>query len=244
MIAFITSSPCIVDAERAILNPINGFVDALKEVLPENPRCLFITSRPYRRDLTCRFGADMFIAFAEAGIPFSAYEILDMHNAEDAADLIYSSDLIILAGGHVPTQHEFFREIGLDALLAEYEGVVMGISAGSMNSAREVYFQPEEPGEAIDENFIRFAPGLGLTTASICPHYQKVKDNILDGMRLFEDITYPDSEGRTFFCLPDGSYILCTEEEEILFGEGYRLRNGILELVCVDGESINLALLL
>lgn len=241
MIAFITSSPCIVDAERAILNPINGFVDALKEVLPENPRCLFITSRPYRRDLTCRFGADMFMAFAEAGIPFSAYEILDMHNAEDAADLIFSSDLLILAGGHVPTQHEFFREIGLDALLAEYEGVVMGISAGSMNSAREVYFQPEEPGEAIDENFIRFAPGLGLTTASICPHYQKVKDNILDGMRLFEDITYPDSEGNCFFPLPDNSYIYQDKESLLLFGEGYCLRSGNLEKICENDKVFDLS---
>ena len=243
MIAFITSSPCIDGADRAILNPANGFLDALREVLPENPRCLFIASSPDRRDLTCRFGADMFMAFAEAGLPFSAYEVLDIYNAEDAADLIYSSDLIILAGGHVPTQYAFFREIGLDVLLAEYEGVVMGISAGSMNSAVEVYLQPEEPGEAIDEDFVRFAPGLGLTSASICPHYQKVRDNILDGMRLFEDITYPDSQGRTFFCLPDGSYIVSTEEEEILFGEAYRLRNGILELVCLEGGSIDLALL-
>ena len=62
-------------------------------------------------------------------------------------------------------------------------------------------------------------------------------------MRLFEDITYPDSEGRTFFCLPDGSYILCDEDGEMLFGEAYRLRNGILELICVEGESIDLALL-
>ena len=243
MIAFITSSPCIDGADRAILNPANGFLDALKEVLPENPRCLFIASSPDRRDLTCRFGADMFLAFAEAGLPFSAYEVLDMYNAEEAADLIYSSDLIILAGGHVPTQYDFFQEIGLDVLLAHYDGVVMGISAGSMNSAQEVYIQPEEPGEALDEDFVRFAPGLGLTTASICPHYQKVKNTILDGMRLFEDITYPDSMGRTFFCMPDGSYILCTEEEEIIFGEAYRLRNGILELICVDGESIDLALL-
>jgi dipeptidase E len=243
MIAFITSSPCIDGADRAILNPANGFLDALREALPENPRCLFIASSPDRRDLTCRFGADMFIAFAEAGIPFSAYNVLDLHNAEEAADLIYSSDFIILAGGHVPTQYDFFREIGLDVLLAEYEGVVMGISAGSMNSAREVYIQPEEPGEALDEDFVRFAPGLGLTSASICPHYQKVKDTILDGMRLFEDITYPDSEGRTFFCLPDGSYILCDEDGEMLFGEAYRLRNGILELICVEGESIDLALL-
>ena len=240
MIAFITSSPCIDGADRAILNPANGFLDVLKEVLPENPRCLFIASSPDRRDLTCRFGADMFLAFAEAGLPFSAYEVLDMYNAEEAADLIYSSDLIILAGGHVPTQYDFFQEIGLDVLLAHYDGVVMGISAGSMNSAQEVYIQPEEPGEALDEDFVRFAPGLGLTTASICPHYQKVKNTILDGMRLFEDITYPDSMGRCFYALPDGSYIYQDEARLLLYGEGYRICDGTMTQLTKNGETLEL----
>lgn len=240
MTAFITSSPCIDGADRPILNPANGFVDRLREVLPENPSCLFIASSPYDRAATCEFGSHMFMAFAEAGFPFSSYQILDGYNAEDAAELIFGSDFIILAGGHVPTQYEFFCELDLDVLLADYEGVVMGISAGSMNSAQEVYIQPEEPGEALDEDFIRFAPGLGLTSASICPHYQKVKDNILDGMRLFEDITYGDSMDRSFYALPDGSYIQVNEGEEILFGEAYRIHNGILEQICIDGECLNL----
>lgn len=241
MTVFLTSSPCIDGAERAILNPANGFLDRIREVLPENPTCLFIASSPEDRPATCEFGSHMFTAFAEAGIPFSGYQVLDAYNAEDAADLIFMSDLIILAGGHVPTQNEFFREIGLDVLLQEYEGVIMGVSAGSMNAAEIVYVQPEEPGESIDPDFQRFAPGLGLTTANICPHYQKVKDNILDGQRLFEDITYPDSYGHSFFALPDGSYIFIEEDgTETLFGEAYRIRNGILEMICVDEESVAL----
>ena len=240
MTAFITSSPCIEGAPRAILNPANGFVDRIREALPEHPRCLFVASSPEDRDATCEFGSHMFIAFAEAGISFASYNVLDAYNAEDAAELISESDFIILAGGHVPTQNQFFQEIDLAVLLQDYEGVVMGISAGSMNSAVEVYVQPEEPGES-DPDFQRFAPGLGLTTAQVCPHYQKVKNNILDDQRLFEDITYADSMGHTFYALRDGSYILCADGEEILFGEAYRIRNGILELICVEDECIDLA---
>ena len=243
MTVFVTSSPCIDGADRPILNPANGFLNAIRKALPEFPRCLFIASDPYIRDRTCLFGSHMFLAFAEAGIPFSAYQVLDAYNAEDAAELICSSDLIILAGGHVPTQYGFFRDLGLDVLLQDYEGVILGISAGSMNSAREVYIQPEEPGEALDPDFVRFAPGLGLTSASVCPHYQKVKDSILDGLRLFEDITYPDSMGRSFYCLPDGSYILCTDGTERIYGEAYRLRNGILEQICTEDHSIDLSVL-
>ena len=56
--------------------------------------------------------------------------------------------------------------------------------------------------------FVRFTQGLGLTDKNILPHYNQVRDNILDGMRLFEDITYPDSRGHSFYVLMDGSYIL------------------------------------
>ena len=239
MIAFLTSSPCVDGAERAILNPANGFLDTIREALPEHPHCLFICSSPEDRDATCEFGSHMFMAFAEAGMPFASYRILDAYNAEDAAELIGESDFIILAGGHVPTQNAFFREIGLAVLLQEFDGVIMGISAGTMNSAETVYVQPEEEGES-DPEFQRFAPGLGLTQANVCPHYQKVKDNVLDGLQLFEDITYADSMDNTFFALPDGSYILCDEDGETLFGEAYRIRNGILEQVCEDGDAIDL----
>lgn len=240
MILFVTSSPFVDGADRAILSNANGFLDRIREALPPLPRCLFVCSDPERRDLTCRFGADVFSAFAEAGVCFSGYEVLDAFNAGDAAFLVESSDLIVLAGGHVPTQNAFFQEIGLREILEDYPGVVMGISAGSMNCADETYVQPEEEGESAPE-FERFAPGLGLTGVNILPHYQKVKDNILDGKRLFEDVTYIDSMGHTFFALPDGSYFYQDEEHLLLFGKAYRLSDGILELLTLDGECLDMA---
>lgn len=240
MTVFLTSSPCIDGADRAILNPQNDFLDQLRCDLPVNPRCLFVASNPHDRDGTCEFGAAMFCAFAEAGIHFGGYHILDGWTAEQAADLIAQSDLVILAGGHVPTQNAFFNELGLAALLEDYPGVILGISAGSMNSAAVVYMQPEEPGESNPE-FQRFAPGLCLTDVNICPHYQKVHDMILDDQRLFEDITYPDSMGNTFYALPDGSYFYIDQDRTFLCGEAWRIRNGILEKLTEDGETLDIA---
>ena len=240
MTVFLTSSPCIDGADRAILNPQNDFLERLYCALPVNPRCLFVASSPEDRDATCEFGAAMFCAFAEAGIHFSSYHILDAWTADQAAELIAQSDFIILAGGHVPTQNEFFNEIALAALLEDLPGVIMGISAGSMNAAHWVYMQPECPGES-DPEFQRFAPGLGLTDVNICPHYQKVFDMELDGLRLFEDITYEDSMGNTFYALPDGSYFYIEEDQTLLCGESYRIRNGILEKLTEDGDILDLA---
>lgn len=240
MIVYLTSSPCIDGASRAILNNQNSFLTRLREDLPENPRCLFVASSPDDRGATCQFGAAMFCAFSDAGIHFSSYQILDRLTEEFAAELVMDSDFIILAGGHVPTQNAFLNEIGLSVLLQDYEGVIMGISAGSMNAASVVYMQPEEEGES-DPEFERFAPGLGLTDINICPHYQKVKDDILDGQRLFEDITYADSEGNCFFALPDGSYLRIDEEGTLLFGEAYTISDGELEQISEDGEILFLS---
>ncbi len=240
MTVFITSSPFVEGADRAILSNANGFVDRIREVLPPCCRCLFVCSSPDRRDLNCQFGADVFSAFADAGIFFSSFAILDAFSAGNAEALVADSDFLVLAGGHVPTQNAFFREIGLRELLEGFGGTIMGISAGSMNSADMVYVQPEEEGES-DPDFPRFVPGLGLTDVNVLPHYQKVRDNILDGLRLFEDITYADSFGHTFFAIPDGSYFYQDDEQLLLFGECYCIHDGILELLTEDGEVLDMA---
>lgn len=238
MTVFITSSPFVDGADRAVLNPENGFVDRLGESLPPFCRALFVCSSPDRRDLNCRFGADVFIAFAEAGIHFSSYAVLDAYNAHEAEELVARSDFLILAGGHVPTQNAFFEEIHLRELLQFHPGVVMGISAGSMNCADVVYAQPEEPGES-DPDFERFLPGLGLTDVNVLPHYQKVKDDMLDGLRLFEDITYADSMGQCFFALVDGSYLLIEEDgTTTLFGEAYCIQDGEIEQISELGDVV------
>lgn len=111
----------------------------------------------------------------------------------------------------------------------------MGISAGSMNCADTVYAQPEEPGEGIDPDYEKYLPGLGLTDVNILPHYQQVKNNILDELRLYEDITFADSMDHVFYVLVDGSYYLQNEEGAAIFGRMYRLQDGIME--CLSGEE-------
>ena len=64
---------------------------------------------------------------------------------------------------------------------------------------------------------------------------------MLDGLRLFEDITYEDSMGNTFYALPDGSYFYIDEDQTLLCGESYRIRNGILEKLTEDDETLDIA---
>ena len=237
MILYLTSSPFIDGADRAILSPANGLLARLKADLPEHPSCLFICSSPDSPYLTDKFGYEMAKAFEEAELAFSDFRVLDRRTQKDAQLLIWQSDLIILAGGHVPTQNAFFQEIGLREMLENYQGVVMGISAGTMNSAERVYAQPEEAGES-DPDFQRFLPGLGITEVNVLPHYQQVKDYLLDGKRLFEDVTYADSMGECFFAFVDGTYLLIDEGQTWLYGEAYCIQDGQIEQISEVGDVV------
>ena len=237
MIAFLTSSPCIYGAPRAILNPENSFVDNLFSCLPKHPRCLFICSAPDDPGFTDRVSGEMAAAFEETGMTFASLAKLDRRNQEAAQMLIWQSDFIILSGGHVPTQNAFFQEIDLKKLLKNYQGVVLGISAGTMNAAARVYVQPEEQGESVPE-FVRFLPGLGITKINVLPHYQQVKDYFLDGKRLFEDITFADSFGECFYVFVDGTYLLIEDGCTTLYGEALLLRDGCMTQISESGDIV------
>jgi dipeptidase E len=99
-------------------------------------------------------------------------------------------------------------------------------------------YQPEMPGEAVDPDLRRFIPGLGLTKCNILPHYQAVKDDYVDGMRLYEDIIYGDSYGKEFLLLTDGSYLVIKGGREFVFGEAYKVADAKLEQVCQTDKMI------
>ena len=100
----------------------------------------------------------------------------------------------------------------------------------------------EEEGESVPE-FKRFAPGLALTPVNILPHYQKAKDYMIDGKRLYEDVTFADSMGHEFFMLPDNSYFYQDSHGLLLCGKAYRLRDGIVEQLTDDEDVLDTALL-
>ena len=237
MIYFLTSSSCTPGLPS--LNPANGFVAELKQALKEPVHALFITSAPDDVVFTDSVAVSTRENFGNSGIVFETYNQLDRRNMEQAEEFVKQANLIVLSGGHTPTENFFFADIHLKELLEDYEGVVVGISAGSMNSAEVVYAQPEEPGETLDPDFEKFLPGLGFTKIQIIPHYQMIKDYRLDGKKLFEEVTYPDSVGHTFHALPDGSFVFGIRGgREELRGEAYEIKDGALTQVSRVGDVI------
>lgn len=107
-----------------------------------------------------------------------------------------------------------------------------------MNCAKTVYAGPELEGEATDPSYERWIGGLGLTDINVFPHFQGLRNEYLDGLRLIEDITYADSVGHEILALNDGSYILIDGEKATLYGEAYKIKNRRQRKICSDGECL------
>ena len=257
MVLFLTSSPTgTYRSEEAPdfrgLNPANKMVDRLRQYWVDDARCLMISAFPDQYSVNDRMRRDFEGILADTGLSTACLDLCDLRNGREMADRLHAYDFVLLGGGHVPTENAFFSEIGLAESFTGFEGIVMGISAGSMNCARIVYAEPELSGEALDPSYRRFLPGLGLTEYNVLPHYNAVRNDRVDGLRLLEDIACPDSMGRTFYALVDGAYLFQTrrpaddddgpgmEIHAEICGEAYRIRDGRMEQVCRDGEIFRL----
>lgn len=243
MIVFLTSSPSgplDVPNYDKLLDPKNGFIENMRQFWKPEMKGLIVSAAPDSFEGNDEMRDFFEQAFANGNIPVTGFDLWDYRSHDISAEELNAYDFIMLAGGHVPTQNHFFQLIHLREKLKTYDGMIMGVSAGTMNSAHVVYAQPELPGESVDPKYVRYLRGLGLTTHMILPHYQMVKNFYLDGKRLFEDITYGDSKKHKtpFIALEDGSYIRIMDGETRLYGRAHKIAEGVLATICEENESI------
>lgn len=241
---FLTSSPTgPLDGSRWVdgIDDKNQFYINLKKFWKTDARCVIISAFPQNDPANDEMRSFFEETFNRRGLTSSVFDVWDYRTEDVSEEKLLSYDVIFLGGGHVPTQNEFFHEINLPEKIQKYKGMIIGISAGTMNSAEVVYVQPEEPGESADPEFVRFVRGLGLTKTQILPHYQMVKDNYLDGRRLYEDITYGDSWNRRFLVLVDGSYLFITCGQEVVYGEAYVIADGVITQICEEDQTFRWA---
>lgn len=216
----------------------NHILDNLKKYIKNYKNLLLIASDPTNTGENDIRAKATFDSFALT-LPFQNYHLLDNRNIDKAKELIDSADLIILSGGHVPTQNKFFQQINLANILKnKNDGVILGISAGSMNMAEIVYCPPEEEGEAFDPKFSRFFAGLGLTNINIMPHRTYCYNTPVDNKDIYKEFLVPDSHKIEIIAIEDGSYILVDNNQSTLYGEGYSLHKGIEKKICENNKSM------
>ncbi len=217
----------------------NGFLERLQKDWRKDAKVLIIAASAddyEKNDDICECYRK---SFEMSGLGVAYMENCDRRNMH-LAERLSEMDVVLLVGGHVPTQNDFFKQIHLKEKLADFDGTVLAWSAGSMNCAETVYAAPELDGEAIDPDYKRWVSGLGLTKINIFPHYQRLKDDYLDGFRVMEDIVYADSMGHEIIAMNDATYITIENGKHTLYGEAYRIKDGKIEMICREGMSFEL----
>jgi len=221
----------------SVLIQENGLLDNLKSMWVQNAKILIIYTDPTDYEKNDSVCACLKEAFPMSGLSISCIDKCDDRNL-NAIENLKDMDVLIFAGGHVPTQNRFMKQLRVKERLMDYNGIIVAWSAGSMNCADMVYASPEFEGEAVDPSYERWITGLGITDINIFPHFQSLKDDYLDGMRLIEDITFDDSVGHELIALNDGSYIMLDNGQATLYGEAYRIKDRQVTQICKDGEHI------
>jgi len=139
------------------------------------------------------------------------------YSAEDKETTrrIDQSDLIYFTGGVASILVERLKAKGIDNLLRQYEGVVVGRSAGALALCKNCIITDRANKEMTKKE------GLGLVDFSIKAHYQPSKDRELKKL---------SNEG-AIFAIPSGAAIICSSNYLSFIGEVFLFR---------DGEKISL----
>ena len=213
----------------------NEFLKNLKRCIKNNRKFVLVASDSDNYEKNDLFLQMDIEALKLSGLTFEEYLVLDGRGKENITSILKDCDLIFLCGGNTLTQNKFFNSINLKKYLRDIDSVIVGISAGSINSAEDVYNSPESEEELNTSPYLK---GLGLTTINIEPHFILENQNGDYNKKLQRNAILNESYNRTIIALTDGSYILQTNSECKLYGESYKIKNGIIDKICDNDEFV------
>lgn len=134
----------------------------LREALHVREGLVFISAWPDEFSRNDEDAAGMHHMFVECGMGFSGFAVIDRRTApQDAQLMLREADCVFLMGGNPTAQMQLIREKALAGALQDHRGVLLGVSAGSINMARRALDIWESP--------VPYE-GLGLTNITIKAH--------------------------------------------------------------------------
>jgi peptidase E len=139
--------------------------NVFKKALTGKEKISFIASTPDDSKTTDMFFKDLKKYFKKLGL--REFVLIDHRTSKyHALQAIKSSDIIFLTGGNPITQLSFIIEYEMDGLIADFKGIIIGVSAGAINMAKTSYCSKDK-----DFSETQIYEGLGLTDLTIEPHF-------------------------------------------------------------------------
>lgn len=215
---FLTSGPRFYKEGKydLISDRVNNkdLIIELKRELKGYSNLVFVCSNPSDYKNSEKYSSLIVKSLSLSGIKFDMIDLIDDRNWLFSKSLISNADLVILLGGDTVTQMEFFNDIELSDKLKKCNGVILGISAGTINMASNAYCSKDDNEETA------YYKGLGLTNINIEPHFN------INNKKRIQDILLEDSKKQAFVALDDDSFIIAKGNTAKIFGNAYYFKNG------------------
>lgn len=185
----------------------NEIIIKLKEDLKGKNSVVFIASSPSSYDEN-----DMYVNGNNdtvVGLKNHLKQVMDIKditvideriNKKNAKESILSADVVYLLGGNPLTQLEYIKSNEFDQVLREYDGIILGTSAGAMNMAKYGYYSKDK-----DCLNTFFYDALGIVDVTIDPHFDiENKEQVKDALIFSKEHVIVGVPNSSAICFNDG----------------------------------------
>lgn len=186
----------------------------LKKDIKNNDTIVFIATTFDDYEKNDLYYNNLIKHFKNIDITFNKAYLIDNRVAKDLAkDYILKSNIIFLMGGDTKKQIDSVKEYDLFEILKSKEGIILGVSAGSMNQSSRVVYKNDYNNYVIEDY-----EGLGYIDINIYPH---LDFNNIDYLKeVFEVSNYTKT-----VALPNDSFIRIENNNIDFVGEYYTIQN-------------------
>ena len=200
----------------------------LKKDIKNNDTIVFIATTFDDYEKNDLYYNNLIKHFKNIDITFNKAYLIDNRVAKDLAkDYILKSNIIFLMGGDAKKQIDSVKEYDLFEILKSKEGIILGVSAGSMNQSSRVVYKNDYNNYVIEDY-----EGLGYIDINIYPH---LDFNNIDYLKeVFEVSNYTKT-----VALPNDSFIRIENNNIDFVGEYYTLQNSKITMPGHEYIKIN-----
>lgn len=194
---------------------------SLRKHIVDKNSLVFISSCPYGYEKTELYKDGHTAWFRNIGIEFASVDVIDDRKTEtECAELINNASVIFLMGGTTLLQIEFLQKNNLVSALKQFNGVIMGLSAGAINMAVNSFYSADE-----DCGKTHIYKGVGLADVSVEPHFS------IENKELLDNDILPFSEIIDIYAMCDDSAIFIRDGKRQYYGNIYLVSKGKIEKI-------------
>ena len=153
--------------------------------------------------------------FKEIGINIKNVDILDLGMCNEIVkEIINRADIIFLMGGNTIEQYEFICQLKIQKEIKEFNGPVIGVSAGAINLGT-ISLCSKDLDDGVKKTQIY--NGIGRVNYTFEPHFDK------SNVDLLENELYPISTALNIYGLTNNTGVKISENDnyEIIKGDLY-----------------------